>query len=121
MSLVDLAVESANLLIWSATTVKPRPCSPARAASMEAFTASKFVWSAISVLAEIMKIQHGLELLETQGAFALSSYLEKVQKDGYDGKTKAGKNIVADANFKSALIKTRSMAEKGFQHPKLIT
>ncbi len=30
------------------TTAKPRPCSPARAASMAAFKASRFVWSAIS-------------------------------------------------------------------------
>ena len=78
------------------------------------------LWSAISVLAEIMKIQHALELLKTQGIYSLSKYLTKIQKEGYNGKTKAVKNIVADANFKAALIKTESMQEKGFQHPKLI-
>ena len=31
-----------------ATTAKPRPCSPARAASTAAFSASRFVWKAIS-------------------------------------------------------------------------
>jgi len=37
-----------KLLISSATTVNPRPASPALAASIEAFNASKFVWLAIS-------------------------------------------------------------------------
>ena len=35
---------SASFLISSATTAKPFPASPALAASMEAFNASKFVW-----------------------------------------------------------------------------
>jgi len=78
------------------------------------------LWNAISVLAEIMKIQHGLELLETQGVVALFGYLTKLQQDGNASKTKAVKNIVSDLNFKSALIKTQKMYEEGFQHPKLI-
>jgi Fanconi anemia group M protein len=78
------------------------------------------LWNAISVLAEIMKVQHGLELLETQGVVALNEYLSKLQKEGYSSKTKAIKNVVADENFKTALIKTQQMFEHGFQHPKLI-
>ncbi len=78
------------------------------------------LWNAISVLAEIMKVQHGLELLETQGTVALREYLNKLQREGHSSKTKAIKNIVADINFKSALIKTREMFDKVFQHPKLI-
>jgi Fanconi anemia group M protein len=78
------------------------------------------LWNAISVLAEIMKVQHGLELLETQGVVALNEYLGKLQKEGYSSKTKAIKNVVADINFKSALIKTQQMFEQKFQHPKLI-
>jgi len=78
------------------------------------------LWNAISVLAEIMKVQHGLELLETQGTVALREYLNKLQREGHSSKTKAIKNIVADINFKSALIKTQEMFDKVFQHPKLI-
>lgn len=43
-------VLSASFLTSSATTAKPLPASPARAASIAAFNASKFVWSAISLI-----------------------------------------------------------------------
>jgi len=78
------------------------------------------LWNAVSVLAEIMKVQHGLELLESQGIIALHEYLKRLQTEGLTSKTKAVKNIVSDTNFKAALIKTQAMRNEGFQHPKLI-
>ena len=45
---------SANVRTSSATTAKPLPCWPARAASMAAFNANKFVWSAIRATAFTM-------------------------------------------------------------------
>ncbi len=47
-SLVAVMVFSASFLTSSATTAKPRPASPARAASMAAFRARRLVWSAMS-------------------------------------------------------------------------
>ena len=47
MSRADFSLVSASVRTSSATTANPLPCWPARAASIAAFKASKFVWSAI--------------------------------------------------------------------------
>lgn len=87
-----------------------------------AFTGEKdfVVWNAISVLAEIMKVSHGLELLETQGVIPVHKYLEKLNNDAATTKVKAVKNIVKDLNFRSAFVKVSRLHEEGVEHPKLI-
>ncbi len=73
----------------------------------------------ISFIAEIMKVQHGLELLESQGITSLHAYLNKLKQESFTTKVKAVKNLANDINFKSALIKTDSLFEKNIEHPKL--
>ena len=51
----ERALSAAKIPIWSATTAKPRPASPALAASILAFNASKFVWDAISSIEPIIE------------------------------------------------------------------
>ncbi|MBI2129609.1 DEAD/DEAH box helicase [Candidatus Woesearchaeota archaeon] len=78
------------------------------------------VLTAISVLAEVMKIYHALELLETQGIIALHKYFEKLLEEEKAGKTKAIKNIVKDEDFKSALFKAQKLYDEQVEHPKLV-
>ena len=78
------------------------------------------VWNAISVLAEVMKVYHALELLETQGVVALYKYMEKLNSEAATSKVKAVKNVVKDLNFRSALIKVQKLWEQKFEHPKLV-
>ncbi len=78
------------------------------------------IWNSISLLAEIMKVQHALELLETQGVISLYNYITKLERDSYTSKVKAVKNLVKDLNFRSALIKSQTLYENKIEHPKLI-
>tara|TARA_Y100000310_G_scaffold345388_1_gene464389 strand:+ start:2830 stop:5049 length:2220 start_codon:yes stop_codon:yes gene_type:complete len=78
------------------------------------------LWGGISILAEIMKVGHAVELLETQGIEALYMYLKNLNDQSLTTKVKAVKNLVKDLNFRSALIKTDSLYEEKVMHPKLI-
>jgi ERCC4-related helicase len=78
------------------------------------------MWSSISVLAEIMKVYHAIELLETQGIVSLYKYIKGLYNESFKTKVKAVKNLVSDENFKSALIKTETLFDQKVEHPKLI-
>src|SRR3989338_49275 len=78
------------------------------------------IWNGISVLAEIMKVHHALELLETQGIIPLHRYMERFNTEANSTKVKAVKNIVKDLNFRSAFIKVAKLYEEKVEHPKLV-
>ena len=63
ISRAAVALRWARLRTSAATTAKPRPCSPARAASTAAFSASRFVWNAISSITPMMSAMRWLDVL----------------------------------------------------------
>lgn len=77
------------------------------------------VMRAVSLTAEALKVNHALELLETQGIEPLHKYFKQLQAQAKTGKTKAAQNLVQDLNFRSALIKTERLHEAKLEHPKL--
>ena len=64
----------ARLAICSATTANPFPASPALAASIEAFNASKSVWSAISLI----RFAASLIFCADSFVFAAWSYISRI-------------------------------------------
>jgi ERCC4-related helicase len=77
------------------------------------------LWNAISVLAEVMKLFHGLELLESQGVSPLHKYMDGIFKDSFKTKTKATINIAKDPKFRQALMTCERLTEEKIVHPKM--
>ncbi len=77
------------------------------------------LFKSLSLLAEVVKTQHALELLETQGIKSLYTYMDKLYSESVRTKVKAVKNLVKDYNFKSAYILARGLHEQQVEHPKL--
>ena len=73
----------------------------------------------ISLLAEAIKAEHALELLETQSISSLYQYMNKLKQEAEKTKVKATKNLVIDLNFRSAFIQAEKLLEKNIEHPKL--
>ncbi|WNY23725.1 ATP-dependent RNA helicase SrmB [Methanimicrococcus hongohii] len=85
-------------------------------AAMRNETADSSIYQAVSVMAEIMKIEHAVELIETQGTKALLAYLKKMDEEaGTSGASKAVKRLAADLYFRQALHLTEKC---GIEHPK---
>ncbi|MNZ86565.1 hypothetical protein D3C78_1053870 [compost metagenome] len=62
ISSVDCWVRLARVRTSSATTAKPRPCSPARAASMAALRASRLVCSAMLLITSSTRLMAWLSV-----------------------------------------------------------
>ena len=75
------------------------------------------LFSTASVQALAMKINHGIELAETQGRGALESYLDKQVKQAEENKrSKASRTLVKDIRFQQARELLHVMVN---DHPKL--
>ncbi len=73
-------------------------------------------YTTISILAAVVKIEHALTLLETQGIPPFKKYIEKLKKD----KTKAAAKIFSSEKIKDALSLMENLEEKA-EHPKIET
>ncbi|MFH1063485.1 MAG: DEAD/DEAH box helicase [Candidatus Woesearchaeota archaeon] len=77
------------------------------------------ILKSVSLLAEAMKAEHAIELIETQGVRATNDYIGRIYADAPNSKVKAVKNLANDLNFKSAYVLTKNLVESETEHPKL--
>ncbi len=73
-------------------------------------------FKAISDTAACIKLNHAIELIQTQGVLQLETYLDKLKKES----TKASKTLLSDDDVKQASILTSYLASKDRKHPKLL-
>lgn len=75
------------------------------------------LFRATSTQAQAMKINHAIELAETQGKGALENYFGRIVKEGSEkGGSKASRDLVRDARFQQARTLIYGMEK---DHPKL--
>ena len=75
------------------------------------------VYFAISVVAEMMKANHAVEIVETQGLETLRKYLEKLDAEASSSNaTKAAKRLMDDFYMRKAFYRVK---ECDIEHPKL--
>ncbi|HDS44970.1 MAG TPA: DEAD/DEAH box helicase [Methanomicrobia archaeon] len=75
------------------------------------------LYQALSVLAEIMKIKHAIDLIETQGIFAVRRYFERLRSEASSKEgSKAAKRLMQDKQFVAAM---NALAAYEGEHPKL--
>ena len=74
-------------------------------------------YKALSLQAEVMKIKHAIELIETQGIFALRRYFDRLRTEALsEGGSKAAKRLLKDNKFVDAMF---AVASYDGEHPKL--
>jgi len=81
---------------------------------MEGSRNYSFMWAVIRV-AEAIKIEHALELLETQGVSPLLEFFEKIKSS----KRRSDKELIKDPRIREAIKTTEDLHSKGIEHPKL--
>jgi Fanconi anemia group M protein len=71
---------------------------------------------ALTTCAQAIKIEHAIELLETQGITPLYKYFLDLEKNK---KSAATRNVLNDAKIINAIKETKELFIKGVEHPKL--
>ncbi len=73
----------------------------------------------ISACSNAIKLQHALELLETQTLSSFNEYLSELFKQAAEKKSKSVVKLTASPGFNLAYIKSKELLAKGVEHPKL--
>jgi Fanconi anemia group M protein len=75
------------------------------------------LFKGVSVMAEVLKIYHAVELAETQGVDALARYFERLESEATSrGGSKASRRLMEDPRIQAA---RSALASLNVEHPKL--
>jgi ERCC4-related helicase len=74
---------------------------------------------AMGACAQAIKIQHALELLETQTLASFNDYLKDLFKQAADKKSKGVIKLTSNPVFNEVYIKSTELLSRGVEHPKI--
>jgi len=120
--LLKSRIDNLNLLGVSATRISPTSSRKELLSLQSALMAqargeaSRTTFLAISLMAEILKIYHAVELAETQGPEALAGYLQRLEGEALSRSgSKASRRIMQDPKFRRIC---QALKELNVEHPK---
>jgi len=76
--------------------------------------------SGASACAQVIKLQHALELLETQTLSSFQIYILNLFEQAKEGKSKAVQQLIKQPDFNLAYTKLTELIAKKIEHPKLL-
>jgi len=103
-------IETADL-----TKVNKRMILEAQVKIRKELSAGLHVYQYASLAASALKINHGVELLETQGISTLDTYFKRLMTQ----KTKAVKRLIRNEKMMEVMTHVRHLKGQGVDHPKL--
>jgi len=74
---------------------------------------------AVSSCSQAIKLQHALELLETQTLSSFNKYLKELFKQSSEKKSRGVIKLVSKPEFNLAYIKSNELLSRGVEHPKI--
>ncbi len=77
------------------------------------------IFRGMSACASAIKLQHALELIETQTLRGFNNYLKDLFEQAEKGKSKAVQQLVKKPEFNLAFIKSNNLLAKNAEHPKI--
>ena len=115
-------IDDLNLLGISPVRIDPRASKKellglqAQLMSSAQREANQATFKGISLLAEVLKLHHAVELAETQGTDALASYFQRLQGEALSKSgSKASRRIMLDPKFRQAMDALQTLE---VEHPK---
>jgi len=74
---------------------------------------------AMSVVAQAVKINHALGLIETQTVTGFQNYLDKLFEEANTGKSKASKHLANSLELNKANVLSKDLLARNIEHPKM--
>jgi Fanconi anemia group M protein len=115
-------IDDLNLLGISPARIDPRASKKellglqAQLMSSAQREANQATFKGISLLAEVLKLHHAVELAETQGTDALASYFQRLQGEALSKSgSKASRRIMLDPKFRQTMDALQTLE---VEHPK---
>ena len=77
------------------------------------------IFRGMSACASAIKLQHALELIETQTVIGFNNYMKDLFEQSAKSKSKAVQQLVKRPEFNFAFEKSSNLLSKGIEHPKI--